>query len=579
MSFLQRNTSRVKTVTCQPASPKNVIPSRRLRPGTEVMIALAGTLFMAFLLLLTAMNAGPLWRDEVNTANLAQMPSLKEFWNNMPYESFPPLWPLLLRGCGQLGLVGSDASIRVLGLLVGLGFLASLWATSRWIGARAPILSVALLGSLPAFIFIIGANRAYGLASCLLVLSFGTIWRMVELPSRPRIFWAGLTCFLFAHCVYYDVVFLCAILAGGAVVVIQRRQWKTLLALAVIGVLCCSSLAIYLPTIHQGSAYVPMNQNPNLDYPWYWQQFGKAVADRSSAHEPRLNRFAIWLWGGLVLDGLALALVMQRIRDRQLQGYQASALILVRTRADRALFSVVSMSLGIVVYLIFLMKLQYPTQNWYYVEMLCLCAVSFDGIYGANWPALRPWGLLRIGFMTGMIAWMAGAAWEESHTRRSNVDAIAAVLSQNASERDLIVVQTVWEGITFNRYYHGGARWVTVPPLEPHEVHRNDLVFAQMNQPDPMAAVLREVTNTLRAGNSVWIVGAMAIDRPRQLPPPPKPHTERLLPYMSYWSDQVMVLLHGHALQEQILKIPVNGPVNFLENLPVKQFKGFKETN
>ncbi len=72
--------------------------------------------------------------------------------------------------------------IRVLGLCVGLSFLASLWLCSRWMGGRAPILSVALLGSLPAFVFIVGANRAYGLASCLLVLSFGMIWRMVESP-------------------------------------------------------------------------------------------------------------------------------------------------------------------------------------------------------------------------------------------------------------------------------------------------------------------------------------------------------------------------------------------------------------
>jgi hypothetical protein len=187
--------------------------------GAETVVALAGTAFSAILLVLTAMYAGPLWRDETNTINLAQMPSLKAFWHNLMFESFPPLWPLLLRGCDFLGLAGSDASIRVLGLYVGLFFLAALWLCSRWMGGRAPILSIGLLGSLPAFVFIMGANRAYGLASCLLVLSFGMIWRLVELPSRSRILLAGLVCILFAHCVYYDVVFLCAMLAGAAAVV------------------------------------------------------------------------------------------------------------------------------------------------------------------------------------------------------------------------------------------------------------------------------------------------------------------------------------------------------------------------
>jgi hypothetical protein len=153
----------------------------------ETAAALAGTAFPALLLLLAAMYAGPLWRDEVNTINVAQMPSLPELWNNLSFESFPPLWPLLLRGFGFLGMAGSDESIRVLGLYVGLSFLALLWWCSRRTGARAPMLSLALLGSLPAFVFTVGSNRAYGLASCLLVLSFGMIWRMVVLPSKSRI--------------------------------------------------------------------------------------------------------------------------------------------------------------------------------------------------------------------------------------------------------------------------------------------------------------------------------------------------------------------------------------------------------
>jgi hypothetical protein len=117
-------------------------------------------------------------------------------------------------------MAGSDAGIRVLGLYVGLFFLALLWLCSRWTGGRAPILSIALLGSLPALIFIVGANRAYGLECCLLVLSFGMIWRLVELPSRSWVFMAALACILFAHCVYYDLVFLCAMVSGASLVVI-----------------------------------------------------------------------------------------------------------------------------------------------------------------------------------------------------------------------------------------------------------------------------------------------------------------------------------------------------------------------
>ncbi len=271
--------------------------------GVETTVALAGTAFSAILLILTAMYAGPLWRDETNTVNMAQMPSLKDLWHNLPFESFPPLWPLLLHGCDFLGLAGSDANIRVLGLYVGLFFFASLWLCSRWLGCRAPILSVALLGSLPVFIFILGANRAYGLASALLVLSFGLIWRMVEHPSRSRILGTALVCILFAQCVYYDVVFLCAMLSGAAMVAIRRRQWKTLWALVGIGAASGASLIIYLPVIHQGSLYTPMHRFAFFNFTVLWYKLRSALAARSSAHSPnsmpKRSGFGWWFcWAG-----------------------------------------------------------------------------------------------------------------------------------------------------------------------------------------------------------------------------------------------------------------------------------------
>ena len=102
-----------------------------------------------------------------------------------------------------------------------------------------------------------------------------------------------------------------------------------------------------------------------------------------------------------------------------------------------------------------------------------------------------------------------------------------------------------------------------------------------MNQRDSMAPVLREITSTLRSGNSVWIVGSMAVVPAEAVataaaPPPGLPTKWWLRPYLNYWSAQVMVHLLDHALQERVLEIPVNGPVNRLENLPVARFSGYK---
>src|SRR5207249_4541098 len=172
-----------------------------------------------------------------------------ELWSNLPFESFPPLWLLLLRGWSGLWMAESDAGIRTLGLLIGLAVLGLLWLCARWLNGRAPILSLALLGSLPAFVNTVGANRACGLAIGLLVLTFGLIWRLLESPSWSRAILAGAVSLLFVHCVYYDVVFLGAMLAGAAAVAVRRNQWKILGVVLGIGAGAGLSMAIYLPVV------------------------------------------------------------------------------------------------------------------------------------------------------------------------------------------------------------------------------------------------------------------------------------------------------------------------------------------
>ena len=555
------------------------------KPGTETAAALIGTAFLAILLVLTAMNAGPLWRDETNTFNLAHMPSLRDIWHNLQFESCPLLWPLLVRGCGTLGLTDGDMGIRILGLGIGLFFLTSLWLCQRWLGGRTPILSIALLGGLPALIFIVGANRAYGLAGCLLVLSFGKIWRVLESPTKSRIFSASFICLLFAQCVYYDVIFLGAMLAAGALVGIRRQQWKILWMMAGIGLVAAASLFIYSPIMHPSSEYLSFWRSPFFDTTTLWTGLGDALAARSSANPDGANGPQIWIWIALLLAGIIVAVIMQRTRVRQRSKPEVASKNANPDRSDLALFCVTSVVLGIIGYIGFLLKLQFFVQPWYYVEILILCAISLDGILSASWPALRPWGLARIGFLVMMMILNAAPAWAEAHTRRSNLDVVAAFLSHNASVGDLIVVQEAWEGITFNRYYRGQAQWLSVPPIDSHEVHRIDLVMAEMNQPEAMAPVLRAITNTLTSGHHVWVVGSMPIARSKDAPPGPTPLPPRppemptrwwVGSYLYWWNQQVTTLLLDHAQQEKAETIAAPGPVNHFEDVSVVRFTGYK---
>ena len=557
---------------------------RILKHGIETAAALIGTAFSAMLLVITAMNAGPLWRDETNTFNVAHMPSLRDVWNNLRFESFPLLWPLVLRGFGILGLTDGDMGIRILGLGVGLFFLASLWLCLRWIGGRAPTLSIALLGGLPAFIFVVGANRAYGLAGCLLVLSFGTIWRVLEFPTKSRTLSAGFICLLFAQCVYYDVIFLGAMLAAGALVAIRRQQWKIVWTMAGIGLVASASLLIYLPIFHQAPdpSFV---RSPSFDAADLWNGLGDALAARSSANPEGANGPQIWIGIGLLFAGIIVADMMQRTRVRQGPKPEGASKSANPERSDRALFCVTSVILGVIVYTGFLLKLQFFMQPWYYVQILVLCAISLDGILTANWPEFRPWGLARVGFLVVMMTLNAGPAWAEAHTRRSNLDVVAAFLSHNASAGDLIVVQNAWEGITFNRYYRGQAEWLSVPPIDSHEVHRNDLVMAEMNQPEAITPVLHAITKALASGHHVWVVGSIPIARSKNTPPGSIPLVPRPseMPtrwwfgsYLYWWNQQVTAFLLDHAQQGKVETIAAPGPVNHFENVSVAQFTGYK---
>ncbi|HWW02309.1 MAG TPA: hypothetical protein VNZ64_21595 [Candidatus Acidoferrum sp.] len=565
------------------STPNPVATTQRVR--LEVLATVLATGLVALVFFLITLNAGPLWRDETNTINIAQMPSLKVLWRYAQFESFPPLYVLVLRAWGFLGMAGTDGSIRVLGLLIGLLFLGSLWLCSKWVWRGAPTLSVALLGSLPAVVFTVTSTRAYGLSACLLILTFATVWRVLELPSKSRILLAAGVCFLFAHCVYYNAICLGAILLGAAVIVVRRRQWRLLAVFAGIGAGSVASVTIYLPTVRRASAFMPMFQAPQFDFGFLLMVLNQAISFHSTAHPAVPSGFQAGLWVGLVVMAVGIGVGVQSGRFRLPHQMQESVSVPAgpaETRvADLALFGVIALVGGVVGHLGFLVRLHYSTQSWYYVGMLTLCAICLESVFEVTLRAWRPWGLIRVGFLIAIMAWGWKGIWEEAHSRRSNVDVIAAVLEKKAASRDLIVVQSAWEGITFGRYYHGQAKWQTLPPIPSHEVHRLDLVWPMLNTTNSIAPVLAQALDTLQKGGAVWVVGQFGIGSRDTLAsalplPPALPTRWWLGPYFSHWGAQLTALLAATATDTQHLETPISMPVNWFENLPVLRFSGYR---
>src|SRR5215831_13254255 len=82
-------------------------------------VCVGGTVVALVLHIILLTHAGGLWRDEVSTVQLANFPTIGEMWRLLGRDSFPALFPILLRIWSAIGLGGSDFSLRIVGFLMG----------------------------------------------------------------------------------------------------------------------------------------------------------------------------------------------------------------------------------------------------------------------------------------------------------------------------------------------------------------------------------------------------------------------------------------------------------------------------
>src|SRR2546426_4903031 len=142
----------------------------------EWVVAVSACLWAVVVHVVVFLNAGPLWRDEVNSYNLAAIGTLADAWGRMEFDSFPILWCLVLRGWLGAGL-DSDTALRALGMIVGLGTLAMFWWNARVFRSGLPLLSVALAALAPSLVWYGDTIRAYGLGMLLILWVTGSLWR------------------------------------------------------------------------------------------------------------------------------------------------------------------------------------------------------------------------------------------------------------------------------------------------------------------------------------------------------------------------------------------------------------------
>ena len=309
-------------------------------------VALICTLLASGLHVVFGMQVGALWRDEVNSLELATVRTVSEMWTNLDYDSFPALFFLVLRSFAGVPASVSDAQLRVFGVLIGLLVLGALWLNARVFRIGVPLVSIALVGFNPMVIRYGDSIRAYGLGTLLILLALAAIWKVVESPTPRRVVLATLAALLSVQCLYHNAILLFAICLGGAAVGLRRRQLKCVILVLTIGAVAGISLLPYLPIIRRVGEWNFQFKAP-ISFPFLWIKLSETLASPIGA--------AVWAWILLLAFAIGAGLwALCRRSDGQ-----------APESGDRLLFLWVTLLVGTVGYAGFLRVLSYVTQPWY----------------------------------------------------------------------------------------------------------------------------------------------------------------------------------------------------------------------
>ena len=561
------------------------------------------TLAAIWLHFVAARSLGGLWRDEANTVGLSTMPTLRDIAGNLQFDSFPIFWLVLMRQFSSIAGPTNDPAFRALGFAVGVGVIGMLWLNARTLGHSFPLFSVVLLGLSPSVIIWGDSMRAYGMGILLILLTAALMWRCIEGPSAGRFFALGAAAVASVQTLFYNSVLLLALSVGALVVCAIDRAWKTARLIMLVGFVSAVSVLAYVPVIRAASGWNVLVRMPDYTLDWFWQKLEEAVAPAGS--------WAIDLWFALfmlALVGGAFAAVNPRTR-RALSSARKTAAIArqrgKRARAQRqhetqdakqnvepalsprqrrvALFAVTTLVVVVPGIFLFLARLSYPTQPWYYLSLLAMAAACIDAISGAI--VSNRWARIARLIVVAVIAAASfSAASRAVGLRLTNVDLVAKALQSSSRKGDVIIVTPWYHGVSFWRYYQGPADWMTLPPLGFHRFHRYDLFQREMTEADqtqPVREAIEKASAALRGGHRVFIVGWFSFP---PAPPPSPPLSAAPLPdgswpsdlYALEWSRQFASSLEGHITE--LTPIPVEAPtrINSFEDLSLIVASGWQ---
>src|SRR5437667_8172 len=228
----------------------------------ELALALLITALIVSLNLRFATQAGPLWRDEVSTVQLATRSTYTEVLRSLSLDSAPALYPTLLRlWSSPWSDGGQDVALRVLGFGVATAMLGAIWVTGRTLASGPPLLALAVFAAHAGMLQTAGSVKPYGLGGLFIVLAFGAIGRLTAAPRRRALLYALTVAILAVQTLYHNAPLILAVCVAGFAVAAVARERSAALAVLATGVVAAVSLLPYVGVLLASRSWRPLNQS------------------------------------------------------------------------------------------------------------------------------------------------------------------------------------------------------------------------------------------------------------------------------------------------------------------------------
>jgi len=488
---------------------------------SERLVAAVALCWAVLLNLRFFVSAGPLWRDEANSVQQACLPGWNSVLGSLQYDSFPVLYPAILRAWTSIPSLGSDLALRAMGLLTGLGLLISICLVCRLFGSRIPIVALVLLGVDPILISETCSVRPYGLTLLALLWAFASLGVCLTRPSRRWFLLAAVASIISVQLSYNSAFFIAGFGLAAAGLAVWRGERRLAPVLLIPGLFAALTLLPYWTVLERAHDWVEL-----LHYRVDWAQFFASYAKEHTFVSP-----IVWI--------MFLVLAFLTIPFRGQNGGTSSS------RPAMVPYAVGVAVLGLLSQVVFVEAMKVPPFPRYFLPVLLFLGIALQLVLERRpRPGKAVLAVVAV-FLT------AGPAWSWLSLQRTNVDRVAQVLEREARADDLVILSPWFLHPSFQRYYTGSADWITVPDLPASPITRYDLFMQAMLRSDPAGELSSRVASTLNGGGRLWLVYQAVGQVPGRDHPPEAPSLSSTLSgedyvrYRSYWEREIWFLLRS----------------------------------